>query len=401
MLWLPLFSTYICDTNGAGPVIAPPLDIHWVWLVHLLAPQHYMPDCTAVVGQMLPHRLLTQNAHAIARGRGKTLWEVTYPNQPWEPTEENPVVIHANYVSKIKYNIAQAVSRQSAFYYQVSLCHYRRGSFIRAAIRRYRQFLHLKLKEPNAFLVPCYDTDLVWHAHQVHPSIYFNDTQMFFGRLLPHDDSVNDRSTGSKLVESDKVTRKLWQTTWNEEFRRNGGMYRGDPPNTYLSPLPPEFESNAHKPIFDIHIQKVIFRSNIPEGAMKVKFRHQFRQLSDVVLTHDGSTVEHDISKHNIKLQLQDHELTQWIVVKVAPERRLSKLLRILGRGRFWCMANFSDLHFCKTGDILTKVRMAKSQCRSISNDNTPVLTKAILVHCCGSLARYVLVHFTLNSFII
>ena len=52
-------------------------------------------------------------------------------------------------------------------YFQVSLPHYTTRTFLRAAITRYAQFLFLKLKNPDAFLVPCYDIDLVWHTHQV------------------------------------------------------------------------------------------------------------------------------------------------------------------------------------------------------------------------------------------
>jgi hypothetical protein len=39
--------------------------------------------------------------------------------------------------SKLTYDIAAAASRQSVFYYQVSLPHYRDPVFIRAAIQRY------------------------------------------------------------------------------------------------------------------------------------------------------------------------------------------------------------------------------------------------------------------------
>jgi hypothetical protein len=39
--------------------------------------------------------------------------------------------------SNLTYDIAAAASRQSVFYYQVSLPHYRDPVFIRAAIQRY------------------------------------------------------------------------------------------------------------------------------------------------------------------------------------------------------------------------------------------------------------------------
>jgi len=33
----------------------PPLDIHWVWHVHMLAPVQYRADCQAIAGRILGH----------------------------------------------------------------------------------------------------------------------------------------------------------------------------------------------------------------------------------------------------------------------------------------------------------------------------------------------------------
>ena len=55
---------------------------------------------------------------------------------------------------------------------QVSLPHYTDPEFNVDSIRRYKMYLHLKRKHPKTFLVPCYDMDLAWHAHQVHPQDY-------------------------------------------------------------------------------------------------------------------------------------------------------------------------------------------------------------------------------------
>lgn len=54
--WLPL-----AGGNNARECVgaAPPLDVHWVWLVHMLAPQHYHKDCVAVTGRSVPHVLMT------------------------------------------------------------------------------------------------------------------------------------------------------------------------------------------------------------------------------------------------------------------------------------------------------------------------------------------------------
>ena len=50
---------------------------------------------------------------------------------------------------------------------QVSLPHYCDQEFHVDSVRRYKMYLFLKKKNPKTFLVPCYDIDLIWHAHQV------------------------------------------------------------------------------------------------------------------------------------------------------------------------------------------------------------------------------------------
>ena len=59
------------------------------------------------------------------------------------------------------------------------------------------------------FIVPCYDMDLMWHTHQLFPVAYKQDTEKMYGKIFNHDDSVNDRSEGSKLNNADKATREV------------------------------------------------------------------------------------------------------------------------------------------------------------------------------------------------
>ena len=115
---------------------------------------------------------------------------------------------------------------QNSFYFlyflhfQVSLPHYEDSEFNVDSVRRYRMYLHLKKKNPKTFLVPCYDMDLIWHTHQVHPQDYHHDMNHILGFVLKHDDSVNDRAPGSKLNQSDEVTRKLWMSKFQVSRRR-------------------------------------------------------------------------------------------------------------------------------------------------------------------------------------
>merc|ERR1712226_280057 len=48
--------------------------------------------------------------------------------------------------------------------------------------------------------------------------------------MLNHDDSVNERHEGSKLMQADALTRDMWSQVFNESFNINGAMFRGDIP---------------------------------------------------------------------------------------------------------------------------------------------------------------------------
>ncbi|CAJ1345617.1 unnamed protein product, partial [Effrenium voratum] len=92
--------------------------------------------------------------------------------------------------SKISYDLVLAASRQAAFHYQVAvLPHYRDKYFLELAVERYLdRFLELKRRRPSEFWVPTYDIDCIWHAHQLHPILYAEETERLCGQLLPHDD---------------------------------------------------------------------------------------------------------------------------------------------------------------------------------------------------------------------
>lgn len=148
--------------------------------------------------------------------------------QPKEP--EVLVIPEEGYEQKSVYNIWGSIARQRVFFYQVSLPHFHDKHFLKAAQKRYQRFLFLKHQNPLEVLVPCYDIDLMWHSHQLHPSVYKHDTVKVLGQILHHDDSVNDRSPGSKLVRADGRTRELWKEHFGDTFMNFGAMFRGEPP---------------------------------------------------------------------------------------------------------------------------------------------------------------------------
>ena len=58
------------------------------------------------------------------------------------------------------------------------------------------------------------------------PVKYRAETRKLLGRVLDHDDSVNDRAEGTKLSNSSAVTSTLWRETFGENFTRPGDLYR-------------------------------------------------------------------------------------------------------------------------------------------------------------------------------
>ena len=74
----------------------------------------------------------------------------------------------------------------------------------------------------------------------MHPLQYGADCEAILGYTLPHDDSVNDRSDGSKLNNAHEITVRLWNEAFSKSFAKPGAMFRGDPPNGKLWPIKQE-----------------------------------------------------------------------------------------------------------------------------------------------------------------
>ena len=88
------------------------------------------------------------------------------------------------------------------------------------------------MTDSKFFLVPTYDIDLIWHAHQLNPEAYNKDLTQILGKVLNHDDSDSDRTPGHKLQHGFTQTCKLWFETYGSIYQRAGAMHRGEPPHT-------------------------------------------------------------------------------------------------------------------------------------------------------------------------
>ncbi|XP_067930110.1 uncharacterized protein [Watersipora subatra] len=117
--------------------------------------------------------------------------------------------------------------------------------------------LQLKTFYPDAFLVPCYDTDLAWHTHQLHPHLYKQDTVAYLGKMFNHDDNMTDRSADSYFSQSEAATKKMWQDTYEVPMTFNGAMYRGVSPVGKLKELTIEQNQMAADQHFQLKLTDI------------------------------------------------------------------------------------------------------------------------------------------------
>ena len=148
----------------------------------MLSPTKYITDLTqnSPLGRPIHHEPRSQPLLESLRTHTQKLWEERYPSEPFEihnlppkPSGSGDSEKKTNKDQeefKFVYDVVAAAERQQVFFYQVSLPHYRQDWFLAEAVERYKQYLLLKKKFPDRFLVPCYDMDIVWHTHQVRVS---------------------------------------------------------------------------------------------------------------------------------------------------------------------------------------------------------------------------------------
>ena len=65
--WLPFMSAVSGSVETDVGPLCPPLDIHWVWHTHMLAPVSYSADCTAVAGRLVGHTLTSSQIREANR----------------------------------------------------------------------------------------------------------------------------------------------------------------------------------------------------------------------------------------------------------------------------------------------------------------------------------------------
>ncbi|ELU09248.1 hypothetical protein CAPTEDRAFT_200727 [Capitella teleta] len=218
-LWLPLLAKF----QGRG-FLTPPRDVYLLWLCHMLTPEHYHTDCQNIMSKTPKHSVRSKSDRSTGLKKCRDEWRQCYPNDPFELDPKATLIDH---VSSLSVPLQESAKSLIDFAYQVALPHYQDPMFLRHALERYLNFLQLLQENKEIRLVPCYDIDLVWHVHLLHPIAYRQDMQNIVGRMIDHNQSSFDRSLGSALDDAFTATKTLWQTTFHQEYESPGAMYRG------------------------------------------------------------------------------------------------------------------------------------------------------------------------------
>ncbi len=229
-LWLPLAGARERED------VEPPLDVHWVWYLHMLKPHAYNEDCMKLIGKVPSHKLhFLSESRDSARERTKILWEKRFPKEAFDiPTEEYKSMNLAPQVSHLTHIITD-VKTQKMYIYQMLLPHYSDVKFQQTAVERYKRYLYTRKASPEYTSPPSsagFDVDLMHRTHKIRPQEYSQDIMAVFN-MMP--------DLESNAVPNSPVTAQPHLPTIGEDqnivptmIKVPGAMFRGEPPLSKL-----------------------------------------------------------------------------------------------------------------------------------------------------------------------
>ena len=259
-LWLPLAAAHMTLSTP----LAAPFDIAWVWHTHVLATSYYVKDCTRFFDKVVDHKVRIASGVDCsdeAHTKTKELWQVLYPEEPFNVDLSQPLKDVPPHHSRLQYNLEVACQRQFKFYYSVSLPHYRDYKFLQTACERYQEHLQLMKENPDMASIPCRDVDLMWHTHRLSPLTYRESMLAILGRM-PSDSATETHCIPlSRLHDSERASRRIWSGA-GKRFERPGTIHRGEPPEPVP---PPPMRPNPSFSVFEYKVELLQFEADLRE----------------------------------------------------------------------------------------------------------------------------------------
>lgn len=226
MYWLPLckkHGTMLCEEWAA------PLDVAWVWYLHMLMPEYYVNDCICLIGNAPNHALKSRKEFQAATKLTQDLWDQSYANiEPFDVDLDKSIDVQ-EYKPKLKHDFTRQSTKQLNFYYQVSLPHYQDEKFLDSATQRYVTHLGLQLKNPSFMLSLPVDVQLIMYSHQLNPIFYNYQITVMLGKITSPVCRMGSTDSMGRQCQNEEVTKKCWAEA-GVEFYKPGTLYRGEPP---------------------------------------------------------------------------------------------------------------------------------------------------------------------------
>lgn len=241
-LWLPLAN------EQSSIEMVPPIDVHWLWYIHMLQPLAYRRDCRKLLKTTLDHYFQEESRHIPCTNNAIEVWYAAYPkegyniirNGEYVQPRRNKGQINTEKPSKLSVDLVSLAETHMHFCYQVALPHFRDKKYLENAERRYKQFLCLKRIEPEEFLTPSVDILLMWYTHMCNPVAYANDLMKICGKVLDNTVKIKPALINDRFIVAREKTDELWRRISGEELVQPGTKLRSSECRKEIFPVTEE-----------------------------------------------------------------------------------------------------------------------------------------------------------------
>ncbi|PIS02554.1 MAG: hypothetical protein COT85_04515 [Chlamydiae bacterium CG10_big_fil_rev_8_21_14_0_10_42_34] len=85
-------------------------------------------------------------------------------------------------------------------------------------VRKYKNFLALKILDPKLVRVPTLEIDEVWHDHILHTRKYMQDCDRIFGKYMHHEPSSGTKEEEEHLADLYVETMRSYEEKFQESY---------------------------------------------------------------------------------------------------------------------------------------------------------------------------------------
>lgn len=236
-LWLPL--------AFKNQSMVAPIDIYWLWYIHMLQPLAYRRDCRKALKTLLDHKFTDEKKLISSTNNSIEIWYATYPkegfniirNEEYVRPGRNKGQVKFDKPSKLSVDLVSLAEAHMHFCYQVALPHFRDKKYLESAMKRYKQFLCLKRLEPDEFLTPSVDILLIWYTHMCNPVAYAKDMMTICGKVFDNNVKVTPALINDRFIFARDKTTELWKKVSGEELVQPGTKLRSSERRREIYPV--------------------------------------------------------------------------------------------------------------------------------------------------------------------